>query len=687
MGRIIQGENVTAVMAPPLFTEREAAILAPAEVVPLPEWAERYRMITSGPAVPVGGGSVRWSNDLDPLGVSVMKAMDSPHWSRVIFMGSPQRTSKTELGNNKILSTIHQQAASVFYFNATAVGAGDVWNTKIKPAFLASPDLAKLLPPDRDDGGTRERRDFANGASLFIRGSESRAALAQATAMVIVGDDVQAMGKFPEGDHPVDVATERADSHPVSDTRVILLGQPGLIDDYLSIALFASAFFVPFVPCVRCGTYQMIEWSRMVYSTDPREARRDTWMRCAKPRCQHQIRDDDLPQMLAAHKWVSTPPGENWVTNPMEGGTTVDLATAAVYPATRRQTTACGFWRSAFYWPFVSYGALAVDAIEAEGSPDSKINFQKRIRAVPWEEPSADEDALKPADITAHAMDSHHYGTVPEAAGCHKGKGKDEGVVIVTADVQAGWIWYLVTAWNLATGSSWLIVAGRYGSKVGAQEFGSDTEKKSVWKSRVGKALEKLWTKESEGWSAIDPSGQVLATVYAKHCLIDCGFLRETVQDFCRLRNGGRWAGKWLPIEGSQCRAKGRVPAWPGIRKATIEKKTNRRYWECNTNRAKLWVRDILARPPGQPGSLVLPADMPAYIREEFAKQLCAEEWNADTGVWKKVAHANHLLDCQAEQVIGALACEVRLPFVGQEKPKPVDREWFKRQREKRDAR
>jgi len=671
---------------PELFSEADRLILAPVAILPLAEWADTFRFVTSGPVIGTGT-PVRWTNDLDPLNVTVMAAVEDSRWGAVCFMGSPQRSAKTELAVNLIAHTIHQRRQNVFYHNASAAAAADVWKKKTRPAFEYSPELADLIPADREEAGTVNRRDFSNGTSLFMRGSDSRAALAQATAPVTIADDVQAMLALPDGDHPVDLGMERADSYPVEQRRHLHLGQPGTMTDYLATELFGSTFYVPFVLCPKCGTLQMIEWDRFRYdTTDARAAFHNTTMQCCNTDCTRSIADTDLPEILANAVWVSTPPGKNWLTHPAEGGTWVKRADAAVYPDTDRKTTICGFWRSAFYWPFTDFGEMAVKAIESLGNPEQTINFSKRILAIPYAEPKADEDALEPTDIYTHAAGGHRWKTIPKEAGVHAG----DGVVLVTADVQAGYIWYLVEAWNIKTGSSWLIECGRFGSKIKTREEPDEAARHRVWRSRVAKALDQLWAKDHDGWPAIDADGVLLGTYSAAHGLIDCSFLRETVQTFCKLRNGGRWLGKWLSIEGSQCRAAGRVPVWPGMNKATTEKKTRRRYWECNTNRAKLWVRDVLAVPPGSAGSLVLPEDMPDQMRVWYARHLCAEEWVAERGKWKLVSGENHLLDAKALQLVGAMACEVKLPFVAVPAtgtPEVVT-DWFAEQKRRRkDAR
>jgi len=460
----------------------------------------------------------------------------------------------------------------------------------------------------------------------------------------------------------------------------MIAGQAADDHNWLWTALLASTFYVLYLPCSACGTYQILDFDRFVFDdASPEAAAKDCWMRCAKRSCKHEIRHEELPDMLAEYAWASTPPGVNPVLDPGQRSGLKSLKGEKVYPESARPTQDAGFWWPAFTWSLVPWTSHAANWVSARGNPDSVRTFRQQVRVIPWVEPKADEDALEPAEIKAHAVKGHRWKTIPAGAP------DTEQKIIVTADVQAGYIWYLAMAWRVDTGLCSLVECGRYGSRTTTEEFEARTERQTVWKSRVRRALDQLWTKEAEGWPVITEQGEVLATRSAELVLIDCSFLRETVQTACKLHNGGKWLGKWRAVEGSQCKARGKVAIWPGMNRATIERKTRRRYWESNTNRAKLHVRDILAVPPGGPGSLVLPADMPAFLRDKFASHLCAEEWQPDKGTWKQTSGENHLLDAMALQVAGAIAMDVTLSFLEQKsgESEKVITDWFARQREK----
>jgi len=658
---------MTATLEMPDLADDLLDILRPRPDLSLVEWASAHIWVTEGPMLGRSSRPVAWSPETFPPQTDVIRSIEDPRWSKTILLTAPQAFGKTMCAATpSLLYGIGHRRVPVIYVAGNADLANAQYKDKFRRAIEADAELAGLIYENPDQGGNRLRREFTNGAVMHVVGSESVGNLSGKTAPIIVCDDVQAYGTLPGFGHPADYAATRTGAYPTDSCILVYAGTAGTVEDWLWRSMLGSAFFCPFVACLGCGAYQLLEFSRMQFDhDDPSAAVADTWMRCVA--CDHHITFDELPAMLARPArrgkrrgvlWVSMPPGEDWVRRPPEGGVRIDPAKADIYPDTARATNAAGFWCNALYWPWGrTWGEHAAEWISRKGNPDKLMDFQQNTLVVPFEQSQLDEDALHPEDIVRHRVDSHRWATVPEAAGVHN----KAGAIAVTADVQAGYIWYTVIAWHLATGSSYLVEAGRFGQKQDPREFTTKREKLNAWKSRVAMALEKLWTKAAEGWPIINDAGELVGQAVSHIALIDCGFLRETIQTSCARFNGGRRAGTWLPVEGSQCKASGRVPVWPGLHGSTLEAKTRRRYWESNTNRAKLYLRDLLAIPTDQPGSFVMPDDMPDYLRDTFARHLCAEEWDADKGRWNKTSHANHLLDAMALQLAAALAVKAKL--------------------------
>ena len=621
-----------------------AALLRPRRAQAMEQWAEEQFFITRGPVIGRDRTPVRFSLEFDPLGRDILSAMQDERWTRIVEMASPQASGKTGRVLILMLWSIEQLRRDVFYFTPSLGLTRKQWRSKIKEGIDASPALRDLLSDQREERGDQEQRLFKTSAgtftSLYLAGAESRGALAAVSAELVIGDDVQGMQPFPEGDHPCDVARERADALPGRRQRHVNLGQPGVVGDYLSNELFhVSTCYVPFVPCLECDTYQMIEWDRMVYdATDPDAALADTYLRCANETCDHQIRHDELRSMLERHRWISMPSDVNWITDPPAGGVTIDVERAAVYPKTDRRTTVCGFWRSALYWPFVPWGEQAVRAIEAKGSPQKQINFGKRIRAVPWQDPDDMDQGLDPEEIKAHVVEGHVFQTIPAKA----------DLVTLTVDVQHGYVYWDARAWRKSDGTSWLV------------DIGTSKEKHKT--SGLPGGLELAARMARDGWPYGPGSSRAGEVLRPTLCLIDSKYMPDLVWRHC-VRYG---LGLWRPVQGSPTARM----IWP----SKPNKKGTRRYWPIAVNEAKTVLYKLLQITAGNAGYWHMPDEIPTQTLTAYSRHMTSEVWDESRRLWVKRKEKkrpgepaqwggrNDWWDCETYQIAAALACGVRLP-------------------------
>lgn len=607
-----------------------ANAIRPRVRLPIIEWGRRRFRLTKGPLVPAGAASVPWSPELDPLSVAPLEAMTDPRWSLIVEMGSPQASGKTTRVLLRLLFALDQERADFVYFCPSKELARDQWEAKIKPAMAADPELASLIPADREEQGVHFSRQFVCGGVKcmgYFRGADSRGALAGVSAPLVIADDVHAMSRFPEGDHPCDVARERSDALPATRKTHVLIGQAGRENDYLATRLFESAFFVPVAPCPACGVFQMIEWDRIEYAADdPSAARELAALRCAA--CAALIGQANQRAMLAKGVWVSMPPGENWITAPRPGGTMVDLKEVALYPETFRATTTAGFWRSALYFPHVPWGDQAVKFLEGKGSPEAMLNFRRRVRCVPERPPTEEMEGMAPAEIASHAAAACQWQVVHEAA----------DLVLLTADCQAGYVYYVVRAWRQSDGASWLVECGS-----------SKTEHRA---SGLPGGLELLGTKAAAGWKRAD--GKI---VLPRRCAVDSGYEPDLVWRHCK-RYG---VGLWFPTKG--------VRDARTIWSATPNKVKHRLYWPVGVNEAKSVLWRILQAPAGGPGYHALPADMPTQTLDAYSRHMVSEVWDDRRRLWVKAKQRlaglrggrNDYWDCEVLQVAAALSAGVKV--------------------------
>jgi len=609
--------------------------LLPRAYLSLAEWSERYRWVTQGPLIGEGGEPAKWSNNTFPLQRKVMAAIEDPRWTRVVVMAPPQAGGKTDCAAiNTILKALHHDRVDCLYVGATKHKAHDMWEKKFSPAITASAALRKIEFINTEDAGTQNRRDFNNGASLFFCGAESVGSLSGSTIPVVVCDDVQAMpASLGELGHTCDIAFRRSGAVTEEDRTHVMLGTAGTVNDYLWTSLASSTFFRPYLGCPKCGTYQLLDWDRMNFDETDIDACVDCYMSCENESCDYHITDEDLPAMLRGVEWRAYEP------DPIEG---------ADKPK-HKGTRVAGFWWNAMYWPFQSWSGLCAQWMDSRGSVVKERDFQLNVLVKPFEEPEEDEDALTIGAVAQHRQEGHCKGIVPAGA----------DLITLTADVHDRFLYYIVRAWCVLTGTSWLIDAGTLGVH-GPRKGESLTL--AEHRARVGhairRALDDLWAMEVTGWKlASRPS----VCMNAKIALIDAGYRPEAVGQFCLLRNTPA-RPIWRMILGrSNTQNAGAI--WPN------QVRVNKRghpFRPVNVDEAKHMIRELLAIPRDQPGAWHTYSDssLEAYhahmVSEHFVSKMKkgqeVKEWEKRPG-----AGPNHWWDCETYGIAAALACKVKL--------------------------
>lgn len=627
---------------------RVPEIITPQERVRILDWATANLWITEGPLVGGAKQPIRWSPDSYPLQRTWADSLDDPRWSRRVWMCSPQAAGKTQaVAIPVLLHAIEHRSTSAMYIASNADLGNTQWKAKILPAMEASPALKKLIPEERDEGGNRLQRLFTNGTSLHIGGSESVGNLSGKTSPVVVCDDVQAYGTLPGFGHPADYAATRTGSFAAEDVTLIYIGTAGTVEDWLYRALSASAYYLPFVPCLGCGTFQLVEFDRFQFDHDDVDAAMaDTWMRCANADCDHRITFAELPEMLVRHVWVSTPADADWVMSPMAGGTWVDLADQAVYPETGRNTNVAGFWASAFYWPFgQTWNQRAAEWIGRRGDPDRMKDWQQNIENRPWKEPEIDEERLTEAEITEHGRDTGYAArTIPA----------DADLVLCTVDVQSGYVYFVVRAWNRTTGSSWLVDMGTFGRPIKGESEQTNEQRRRVM---ITQALDELDAFCREGWDIVGPGGEVVGNREIDAGAIDIGYEPDIVASWWRAKHRGRW----MMIRGAKAGTKGSLwPLKPSLNKRQMP------YREIDVNQAKHLVRALQRIAAGQPGYQAMPSTgIHVNTLRAYARHMTSERFNRtrDNPRWETVQKGtrNHLWDVEVYNVCLAVGRGVKV--------------------------
>ena len=433
--------------------------------------------------------------------------------------------------------------------------------------------------------------------------------------------------------HPCDAATSRQKAFGEHHQTRVFVGQPKTTDDWHWKRLTQSAWYRLYVPCLGCGAYQLIDWSRMVFDeSDSVKAHADCYMRCVD--CEHQIRDLELPAMLSRHVWAST----GGLESPPE---TINPDEWPCYPESRVPTRIAGFWLPSFYWFASAWGSIAQRWVEARGNPDQEKSFRQDEQALATA-PVADEMELAAEQIEAHIAPTLRAGIVPKVA----------DVLITTVDVQGGYVYYLVQGWRIADGATWIVEIG--------------TTKALKDGSKMG-GLDEVARLEGIGWPRED-TGEA---IHSKRIGVDYGYMPDYVWGHCYHYG----VEKWRPVKGS--------PFAPMIWNHEPEKKAGRYFWPINVNEAKTTLWRLLQIPNGEPGHWHLPG----LPREEgsaaaagwkrtlrtYCRHMASEAWDSSARLWKKRklvkdaetegdrAGRNDWWDCSVYQVALAISLGVKI--------------------------
>lgn len=350
------------------------------------------------------------------------------------------------------------------------------------------------------------------------------------------------------------------------------------------------------VPCPHCNAYQLLLWKQVKWpAAEPGEdrakhAERVKSVGLAYYECEHchgRVDDHHKPRMLRRGLWASE-----------DQAVTTDGRVVGPAKVARR----VGVKAPGLYSPWVLFGQLASEWIEAQGDPNALADFVNQRLAEPFEEQRA---KTEPTYIAEKAAGAPPPGVVPGWA----------RALVATADTQGnteqdGYFWYAVRAWG-----------HDYRSQL--VDFGVASSKQEL----IDRTLGRSFPIEGGGGRHAAPVG----------LWVDSG--------------GPRWSEVYQmaqadprvhPVKGSASRRTWMVDERPQRRHGVV-------LWEVDTEQAK----DLLHRLVHDPDrGRWLPHHA---VNADYCAQMCAESkvWNPALRreEWVEVVKKNnHLWDCEAYQ-------------------------------------
>lgn len=202
------------------------------------------------------------------------------------------------------------------------------------------------------------------------------------------------------------------------------------------------------VPCPHCGGYQLLQWKQVRWPElhdEPDRAKRagkiktDALAHYECEHCKAAIRDHHKPAMLRG--WI-------WATEEQTVGLDGKVG------APERRASRVGIKISSLYSPWVQFGTLAAEWIEAQGDVDALCDFINQRLAEPFEEQRAKiepdlirQKVQRPSAIAAGGWEPLDGAPKPLLVPAWA------KTLIATADTQGtceqdGYFWYVLRAWG-----------------------------------------------------------------------------------------------------------------------------------------------------------------------------------------------------------------------------------------------
>ena len=236
--------------------ESGRSALRPVPKITVSEWADKYRIVSSEVSAYPG----KWNNKRVPFAVEIMDSVNDPQVEGIYIWGSAQ-VVKTEIINNIIGYFIHIDPSPMMVLHPTIDMARAYSREKLRYMIRDTPVLKDRVSKERsrDSENATLHKSFVGG-SIDLAGGNTPNALAQRSKRVLVVDDAdripQSVGD--EGD-PVLLAEKRTQTFP---NRKIIIASTCTVKGKSRIEsrYSDSDMRKPYVPCTKCGHYQILNF-------------------------------------------------------------------------------------------------------------------------------------------------------------------------------------------------------------------------------------------------------------------------------------------------------------------------------------------------------------------------------------------------------------------------------------------
>lgn len=230
------------------------------------EWAEKYRIIQDGAAIPG-----RFSLEQTPYMREIMEAASDPKIHRISVVSAAQ-VGKSELMINIIGYKMHLDPAPIIYMTPTVQMVEDFFAERVDPMISSTPELRRLVPTrkSRDSQNKRLSKKF-KGGHLYGVGGNSVTELAGRSAAIILIDEIDRLKRSTgkEG-NAVELLMKRARTYP--NRLIITVSTPTVKDDSMIVDLFYEGTQERYkTQCPDCHQFSAITFKDLQFDYAPVE--------------------------------------------------------------------------------------------------------------------------------------------------------------------------------------------------------------------------------------------------------------------------------------------------------------------------------------------------------------------------------------------------------------------------------
>jgi phage terminase large subunit GpA-like protein len=614
----VTGHDVRQLALPPALLQA----LRPPEDLTVSQWADRYRILHAKDCAEPGP----WRTDRVPYLREIQDAFTDAGVGSIIFVKS-SRVGGTEFLNNVLGFSADQRPMPTIYVLPREPDVNEEFTGRIRRIFETSPKLkAHCVAPN-----------WATDDTIHLDAMTIMGAWASSPDTMI--RRTSGVNAFDEVDNCEAHAGRLGNIWTLLLERLTTFGyrgkQIGVTTPTTSDASGWRAWLASdqrkyWVPCPRCGTYQLLRFDRIRFPTEGSatpewiEQQEAAWYQCEG--CADPIREPDKHWMNLRGLWV---PAAQQVEEPLDVEDEDLVRRAAVPYGPERwrpslagdapRTRQRGYWLPCYYSPWRTFSAILAKFLKVKDDPAALRVVRNQWFAEPWEEAVHVTDA---GELRKKTFGAHPADRVPAKA----------LVLLAGADVQADAIYYVLRAYGEHE-ESWKVREGVCGDFEELQRI----------------ALFTLFDRV-DGCDAPPLRGSYLA--------IDSGFRTDEVYDF-----GLRLDPEVVIVKGDQDIAGGLrhrptlIDYYPNGRRNPEGVKLV----HVNTGLFKSKLNRLMQTRPGDRGAWHLDADTSdEYLRHLTAEHQVYERYGKRRSggrvLWKPKAEGrpNHWFDC--EVYLAALA-------------------------------